>query len=71
VQSVQLPPKLPHVVLLDRMHDPPWQHPFRQLSKLQLPPPSEELDELPSDEPKEVPLDEPLDDPDPDVHDPL
>jgi hypothetical protein len=40
-------------VSLDRMHDPPWQQPVRQVRKLQLPPrpPLEEPDELPEEEP--------------------
>jgi hypothetical protein len=59
VQSRQLPPKLPHVVLLDLMQVPPWQQPVRQLRKLQLPPP-DEPDELP-DEPEEPPLADPPD----------
>lgn len=59
MQSLHVPPKLPHVVSLARMHDPPWQHPFRQLRRVQLPvrPPLEEPDELPD----ELPLDDPLD----------
>jgi hypothetical protein len=62
VQSLHVPPKLPHVVLLARMHDPPWQQPFRQLRRLQLPvrPPLEEPDELPDELPLDDPLDEPL-----------
>jgi hypothetical protein len=56
VQSLQLPPKVPQVALLDFMHDPPWQQPLRHVSKLQLPPPP--LDE-PLEEPEELPLDPP------------
>ena len=53
VQSLQVPPRLPQVVLLGFWQLPPWQHPVRQLRKLQLPPPEEPLDD-----PEELPLDE-------------
>jgi hypothetical protein len=63
-QSLQAFPRLPHVAVLDVMQVPPWQQPLRQVSRLQLPPPPDELplddpDELPLDEPDELPLDEP------------
>ncbi len=73
VQSLQLPPRLPHDVLLDFMHVPPWQQPVKQLNVLQLPPPEPPLDDPeddPLDDPLDDPEDDPLDDPDVSAHDP-
>jgi hypothetical protein len=62
VQSLQVIPRLPHVVSLLFMQVPPWQQPLRQLPRLQpRPPPPDEPDELPEELPLEDPLDDPLD----------
>jgi hypothetical protein len=60
VQSLHVAPRVPHVALLVFMQLPPWQHPLRQLRRLQFPPPPPLLlldDELPLLDPDdELPL---------------
>jgi len=72
VQSLHAFPRLPQVDAPGFMQVLPWQQPFKQLRRLQVPPaPPDEPDDRPLDEPDELPLLLPDDDVDAPVHVPV